>query len=96
MSGSTSYTAPRLHGSPNTSSGVDAVDHALASGDTASAVDLVEQDETNLLEQSRMTTLLGIVAKLPAQLVVSRARLQLVVAWAHILLQHTTSAFAAF
>ena len=73
----------------------DAVDHALASGDTAHAVDLVEQDETNLLEQSRMTTLLGIVAKLPAQLVVSRARLQLVVAWAHILLQHTTSAFAA-
>ena len=51
------------------------------------AVDLVEQDETNLLEQSKMTTLLGIVKKLPPQLVVSRARLQLTIAWANILLQ---------
>src|SRR5271167_3601136 len=30
----------------------EAVDHALAAGDPAHAVDLVEQDETNLLEQS--------------------------------------------
>ena len=65
----------------------EAVDHALAAGDLASAVDLVEQDETSLLEQSKMTTLLGIVKKLPPQLVVSRARLQLVIAWANTLLQ---------
>ena len=65
----------------------EAVDHALAAGDPAGAVDLVEQDETNLLEQSKMTTLLGIVKKLPPQLVVSRAGLQLVIAWAHTLLQ---------
>ena len=67
----------------------EAVDHALAAGDPARAVDLVEQDETYLLEQSKMTTLLGIVKKLPPQLVVSRARLQLVIAWANILLQRS-------
>ena len=53
----------------------EAVDHALASGDPIRAVDLVEQDETNLLEQSKMTTLLGIVKKLPPQLVAPRPRL---------------------
>jgi serine/threonine-protein kinase PknK len=73
----------------------EAVDHALAAGDANRAVDLVEEDETNLLEQSKMTTLLGLVKKLPPQLVVSRARLQLVIAWAHILLQHSVPAAAA-
>lgn len=73
----------------------EAVDHALAAGDPGRAVDLVEQDETNLLEQSKMTTLLGIVHKLPPQLVVSRARLQLIIAWAHILLQHSVPAATA-
>jgi serine/threonine-protein kinase PknK len=73
----------------------EAVDHALAAGDPARAVDLVEQDETNLLEQSKMTTLLGIVKKLPPQLVVSRVRLQLILAWANILLQHSELAAAA-
>ncbi len=73
----------------------EAVDHALAAGDANRAVDLVEDDETNLLEQSKMTTLLGIVKKLPPQLVVSRARLQLVIAWAHILLQHSVRAAGA-
>src|SRR5262249_15678882 len=51
----------------------EAVDHALAAGDATRAVDLVEQDETSLLEQSKMTTLLAIVKKLPPPLVVSRA-----------------------
>jgi ATP/maltotriose-dependent transcriptional regulator MalT len=73
----------------------EAVDHALASGDATRAVDLVEQDETNLLEQSKMTTLLGIVKKLPPRLVVSRARLQLTIAWANILLQRLAPAAAA-
>ena len=68
----------------------EAVDHALAAGDPARAVDLVEQDGTSLLEQSKMTTLLGIVQKLPPQLVVSRTRLQLDIAWANILLQRST------
>src|SRR6478735_7810510 len=64
----------------------EAVDHALAY-DPIRAVDLVEQDETNLLEQSKMTTLLGIVNKLPPQIVASRVRLQLTIAWANLLLQ---------
>ena len=51
--------------------------------------------ETNLLEQSKMTTLLGIVKKLPPQLVASRARLQLDIAWANILLQHSALADGA-
>ena len=73
----------------------ESVDHALAAGDLARAVDLVEQDETNLLEQSKMTTLLGIVKKLPPPLVVSRARLQLIIAWANILLQRSVPAAGA-
>ena len=73
----------------------EAVDHALASGDASHAVDLVERDETNLLEQSRMATLLAIVKKLPPRLVVSRARLQLTIVWANILLQRLTPAAAA-
>ena len=73
----------------------EAVDHALAAGDPVRAVDLVEQDETNLLEQSKMTTLLGIVKKLPPQLAVSRAGVQLIIAWANILLQHSAPTAAA-
>jgi serine/threonine-protein kinase PknK len=73
----------------------EAVDHALVSGDPGLAVDLVEQDETRLLEQAKMTTLLGIINKLPSQLVTSRPRLQLTLGWAHILLQHTAAATAA-
>ncbi|POY02491.1 serine/threonine-protein kinase PknK [Mycobacterium kansasii] len=73
----------------------EAVDHALASGDAARAVDLVEQDETNLLEQSKMTTLLEIVKKLPPRMVVSRARLQLTLAWTNVLLQRLAPAAAA-
>jgi ATP/maltotriose-dependent transcriptional regulator MalT len=73
----------------------EAVDHALAAGDATRAVDLVEQDETNLLEQSNMTTLLAIVKKLPPRLVVSRARLQLTIVWANMLLQRAAPAAAA-
>jgi len=73
----------------------DAVNHALAAGDFTLAVDLVEEDGTNLLEQSKMTTLLEIVKKLPPQLLVPRARLQLVIAWANVLLQRTAQAGAA-
>src|SRR6201993_4913834 len=73
----------------------EAVDHALASGDGPRAVDLVEQDENNLIDQSKMTTLLGIVKKLPPRLVVSRAPLQRTIAWANILLQRPASTSAA-
>jgi serine/threonine-protein kinase PknK len=73
----------------------EAVNHALAIGDSTLAVDLVERDETNLLEQSKMTTFLEIVKKLPSRQLVSRARLQLAIAWANILLQRTAPADAA-
>lgn len=73
----------------------EAVDHALASNDPVRAADLVERDETRLLEQSKMTTWLGIVDKLPSQLIASRPRVQLTLAWAHILLQHTAAANVA-
>ena len=69
----------------------EAVDHALAAGEPAHAVDLVERDETNLLERAGMTTLLGIVAKLPPRLIIARPRIQLVVAWANALLQRPTA-----
>ncbi|HVQ49288.1 MAG TPA: protein kinase [Mycobacterium sp.] len=73
----------------------EAVDHALAAGDPGHAVQLVEEDETRLLEQSKMTTLLGIIDKLPPRAVASRPRVQLNLAWAHILLQHSAPANAA-
>ena len=69
----------------------EAVDHALTAGEPAHAVDLVERDETNLLERAGMTTLLGIVAKLPPRLTIARPRIQLVVAWANALLQRPTA-----
>ncbi|TSD93663.1 protein kinase [Skermania sp. ID1734] len=65
----------------------EAVDHALAAGSPEHAIDLVEQGEAFLLERSKMTTLLGILAKLPPRLVVSRPRIQLLLAWINILLQ---------
>ena len=73
----------------------EAVNHALAAGDPTLAVDFVEQDETRLLEQSKMTTFLEIAKKLPPQLLASRARLHLAIAWANILLQRRAPANAA-
>jgi serine/threonine-protein kinase PknK len=73
----------------------EAVDHALACGEPARAVDLVEKDGTNLNEQSKMTTFLGIIEKLPPELVVVRPRLQLFIAWADILLQRRSATDAA-
>ena len=73
----------------------EAVNHALAVDDPKLAVDLVEQDETRLLEESKMTTFLEIAKKLPPRLLASRARLQLAIAWANILLQRRAPADAA-
>ena len=73
----------------------EAVNHALAAGDSTLAADLVEQNETRLLEQSKMTTLIEITKKLPPKMLASRARLQLVIAWANILLQRRAPANAA-
>ncbi|OBF10170.1 hypothetical protein A5730_07445 [Mycobacterium sp. ACS4054] len=74
----------------------EAVDHALAAGETANAVDLVERLETRaLINQSRMTTFLGLVEKLPPSLVTPRPLLQLASAWANILLHRSEATEAA-
>ncbi|MGW5106170.1 protein kinase domain-containing protein [Nocardia sp. NPDC004123] len=73
----------------------EAVDHALAAGDQDRAIGLVEQQGTSLLEHSRMATLLGLVAKLPPRLAMSRPRLQIAVATANIQLQQTSAAQTA-
>ena len=73
-----------------------AVDHALAAGDAARAVDLVERDRTiGSVNQARMTTLLGTIEKLPPELVSSRPRLHLMAAAANILLQRPAATEAA-
>lgn len=64
----------------------EAVQHALAAGDTVRAVALVEGDGQALIEHSQMATLLGLVDKLPAGDVVASPRLQLLLAWANMLL----------
>lgn len=73
-----------------------AVDHALAAGQATRAVDLVERDRTiGSVNQSRMATLLGIIEKLPAELVNTRPRLHLSMAAANILLQRPAAVEAA-
>jgi len=74
----------------------EAVDHALASGDENQAVEYVVRHRTYLLEHSQMSTLLGLVAKLPPNAVAGSAALQLAVAWANLLLHHVGPARAAF
>ncbi|MFC9554979.1 protein kinase [Rhodococcus sp. NPDC056960] len=64
----------------------EAVDHALAAGDDDRAVDLIESHAMSLIESSKMGTVLALVAKLPVPVAQNRARLQLIVAWANVLL----------
>ncbi|MGA4792488.1 protein kinase domain-containing protein [Nocardia sp. AB354] len=66
----------------------EAVDHALAAGDPDRAIDLVERDGIELVENSQMSTLLGLIAKLPTELVADRPRMQIALGWAHVLLHH--------
>lgn len=61
----------------------EAVDHALAAGDSAGAVTLVENNGMDLIEHARMSTVLGLIEKLPARLVSTSVRLQLILAWAN-------------
>lgn len=74
---------------------IDAINHALAAGDPDLAVDLFEKDESTLLEAGKMTTLLEIVKKLPSKLIAHRPAVQIMVAWANILLQRPQPAHAA-
>lgn len=73
----------------------EAVDHALRAGDTEHAVDLVERDGLELIEYGQMTTLLGLVAKLPPDLVAVRPRLQLDLAWTYLALHRDAAVLAA-
>ncbi|NMN98291.1 serine/threonine-protein kinase [Antrihabitans stalactiti] len=73
----------------------EAVDHALAAGNPDRAVDLVEQDEAYLLERSQLTALHAVLAKLPARLIASRPRIQLLLAWVNVLLQRPAPMHAA-
>ncbi|TQC44575.1 protein kinase [Rhodococcus sp. WS4] len=61
----------------------EAVDHALAAGDPARAVTLVEDNGMDLIEHARMSTVLGLIDKLPSRLVSTSLRLQLILAWAN-------------
>ncbi|WP_067837473.1 serine/threonine-protein kinase [Nocardia lijiangensis] len=77
----------------------EAVDHALAAENLERAVDLVERGGGFLLERSKMTTLLGILAKLPAGSFLSRPRIQLFLAWVNLVLRRpepTSAALARF
>ncbi|WP_330249480.1 protein kinase [Nocardia sp. NBC_00565] len=69
----------------------EAVDHALAAGAAQQAKQLVQECADTLIEDSRMATFLGLVAKLPAAITVADPRLQLSVAWANISLQRPTA-----
>ncbi|WP_405181964.1 protein kinase [Nocardia sp. NBC_01377] len=66
----------------------EAVDHALAAGDEARAVELVEDDGTRLMEQGRFAIVPGLIAKLPPAAVRASPRLQLTTAWAGLLLRN--------
>ncbi|HEY5857973.1 MAG TPA: protein kinase [Aldersonia sp.] len=73
----------------------EALDHLLAAGDPIAAVDILEHDAVYLLDRSQMSTLLGLIAKLPADLVSSSPRLQLTIGWANTELQRMHLAAAA-
>jgi serine/threonine-protein kinase PknK len=64
----------------------EAVDHALSAGDDKRAVDIVANDGIDLVRNSQMATLIGLVEKLPPEVVQSVPRLQLALAWANIVL----------
>lgn len=70
----------------------EAVTHALAAGTVERATDLVERHAMALVEHSRMASLLGLTARLPADAVDARPRLLTAVAWANSLLQRSDAA----
>ena len=67
----------------------EAVGHALSAGAPERALALIERDARLLVEQSRMTVLLGLVDRLHPSLVAGREALQIAVAWAKCLLHAT-------
>lgn len=71
------------------------VDHALAATDLKMALDLVEGGGMDLIDGSRLATLLGTVSKLPMQQVTSRSKLLMAVARANVNLQQSNAARSA-
>lgn len=70
----------------------EAVDHSLKAGDRERAAELIEAHGMELIEHSQMSTLLGLIAKLPKTVVSARSRLQILLGWAHVLLHHRPEA----
>lgn len=68
------------------------VDHALAAADLSMALDLLEGGGMDLIDGSRLATLLGTVSKLPMQQVASRSKLLMAVARANVNLQQSGAA----
>ncbi|WP_249645384.1 serine/threonine-protein kinase [Nocardia sputi] len=68
------------------------VDHALAATDLKMALDLLESGGMDLIDGSRLATLLGSVSKLPMQQVASRSKLLIAVARANVNLQQSGAA----
>ncbi|MBF6335264.1 protein kinase [Nocardia abscessus] len=68
------------------------VDHALAATDLKMALDLLESGGMDLIDGSRLATLLGSVSKLPMQQVASRSKLLMAVARANVNLQQSGAA----
>ncbi|KAA0024517.1 serine/threonine-protein kinase [Antrihabitans cavernicola] len=73
----------------------EAVDHAVAATELDLAMDLIESGGNDLIEHSRIGTLLGVVGKLPVQKVAARSRLLMTVARANVGLQHSKAARSA-
>ncbi|MCX4094326.1 serine/threonine-protein kinase [Nocardia sp. alder85J] len=74
---------------------IEAVDHSLAAGDPERALGLIADRADGLLGESRMATLVALVAKLPPALAESDPRIQLAVAMANLPLFHLNSVEAA-
>jgi serine/threonine-protein kinase PknK len=73
----------------------EALGHLLAIGDLATATGMMEDDSLYLLDRSQMSTLLGLIAKLPADQVLSSPRLQLAIGWANTELERRDVAIEA-
>ncbi|WP_082681152.1 serine/threonine-protein kinase [Nocardia jinanensis] len=71
------------------------VDHSLAGTDFKTALDLLESGGMDLIDGSRVATLLGSVSKLPVQQVATRSKLLMAVARANVNLQQSTAARSA-
>ncbi|WP_083864435.1 serine/threonine-protein kinase [Nocardia brevicatena] len=71
------------------------VDEALAATDLKMALDLLESGGMDLIDGSRLGTLLGSVSKLPVSQVASRSKLLMAVARANVNLQQSSAARSA-